>query len=148
MQAKSISAKAKEFWEKAKTIKNIEVIIAVIVIGIVLLIYASTLPTDKSKKLTAEQDFQVTASDVEQRLAEILSQIDGAGRVCVMITYESTDHSMEVGNQESTSLKIKGVIIVAEGADDIGVKLNLIRATQTVLAIKANTIEVFVMKNK
>ncbi len=148
MQAKSISAKAKEFWEKAKTIKNLEVIIAVIVIGIVLLIYASTLPTDKSKKVSAEQGMQVTASNAEQRLAEILSQIDGAGRVCVMITYESLGNSAEVGNQESAPIKIKGVIIVAEGADDITVKLNLIRATQTVLAIKANTIEVFVMKNK
>ncbi len=147
MQAKSISAKAKEFWEKAKTIKNIEVIIAVVVIGIVLLIYASTLPSDKSKKQAASSDSQVIGADVELRLAEILSQIDGAGKVCVMITYETGDYSREVSNQEY-SPNIKGVIIVAEGADDIAVKLNLIRATQTVLAIKANTIEVFVMKNK
>jgi len=147
MQAKSISAKAKEFWEKAKTIKNIEVIIAVVVIGIVLLIYASTLPSDKSKKQAASSDAQVIGADVELRLAEILSQIDGAGKVCVMITYETGDYSREVSNQEY-SPNIKGVIIVAEGADDIAVKLNLIRATQTVLAIKANTIEVFVMKNK
>lgn len=41
---------------------------------------------------------------------------------------------------------IKGVVIVASGADDMNVKLDLIRASQTLLNIEASCIEVFVGK--
>ena len=75
----------------------------------------------------------------------ILSQIEGAGRVSVMITYEKNDYAAEA-SAEAGEPKIKGVIIVAEGAQDVAVRLNLIRAAQTVLDIKSDTIEVFVMK--
>ena len=89
MQAKAISAKAKEFWEKAKTIKNIEIIIAVIAIGIVLLIYASTLSSNKIKNTSLPSANQIAGEGEEERLAAILSQIEGAGRVSVMITTRS-----------------------------------------------------------
>ncbi|MGI6213207.1 MAG: hypothetical protein ACOYIQ_01475 [Christensenellales bacterium] len=145
MQAKAISAKAKEFWEKAKTIKNIEIIIAVIAIGIVLLIYASTLSSNKIKNTSLPSANQIAGEGEEERLAAILSQIEGAGRVSVMITYEKNDYAAEA-SAEAGEPKIKGVIIVAEGAQDVAVRLNLIRAAQTVLDIKSDTIEVFVMK--
>lgn len=147
MQASGVASRLKEFWGKAKTIKNLEVIIAVIVIGVVLLIYASAISTDKTKKGGIGAETSTFAEGEELRLAEILSQIEGAGKVSVMITYEQKDEGIEVATEKKVS-KIKGVIIVAEGAKDVGVRLNLIRATQTVLNVKSNTIEVFVMKNK
>ena len=42
--------------------------------------------------------------------------------------------------------EIKGVIVVAEGADDARVRLELMRALQTILDINANNIEIFAMK--
>jgi len=42
--------------------------------------------------------------------------------------------------------EIKGVIVVAEGADDVNVKLALQRAVQTVLQVKAEKVEIFTMK--
>lgn len=144
--------KAKEFYEKAKTIKNIEIIVAVILIAIVLLIYASSV--NSQAKYTSNLDTSTTNTlEIEDRLANVLSQIEGVGRVSVMITYKeelTTKSVSTLGNKEvkSSESDIKGVIIVAEGANDIAVKLNLIRATQAVLNINANTIEVFAMKNK
>ena len=41
--------------------------------------------------------------------------------------------------------KIRGVIVVAEGASDIGVKLNLYNAVQTVLQVEASKVDVFEM---
>lgn len=41
--------------------------------------------------------------------------------------------------------QIRGVIIVAEGADNISVKMNLLRAAQTALDIPASKVEVFSM---
>ena len=39
--------------------------------------------------------------------------------------------------------EIKGVIVVAEGASDMKVKLKLMQATATVLGINANSIQIF-----
>lgn len=41
--------------------------------------------------------------------------------------------------------EIKGVIVIAEGAYDINVKLELLRAVQTALGVSSNKVEVFVM---
>ena len=42
--------------------------------------------------------------------------------------------------------QIKGVIVIAEGAADLNVKLNLYKAVQTVLQINATKVDVFEMK--
>ncbi len=121
-------------------------------------------------------------SSVEERLAETLSCIRGAGRVQVMITYETGTQivpAMSTDVQSSTSQstseggttvnenrtestrpaslqeealvltekapEVRGVIVIAEGAADIAVKLRLERAVETVLGVDANCIEVFEM---
>ncbi|MFA6866152.1 MAG: hypothetical protein WCR54_01415 [Clostridia bacterium] len=55
------------------------------------------------------------------------------------------------GNSQPYILKeitppIKGVIVVAEGANNAVVKLAIMRACQTILQINANNIEIFTMK--
>ena len=42
---------------------------------------------------------------------------------------------------------VKGVIVIAEGADDIKVRLNLVNAVCTALAVDADKVEIFT-KNK
>jgi stage III sporulation protein AG len=46
------------------------------------------------------------------------------------------------------SPKVLGVIVVAEGADDIGVKLNLLEAVQTVLNVSPDRVDVYKMNNE
>lgn len=46
---------------------------------------------------------------------------------------------------KENSPKIKGVIVVAEGADDIGVRLNLLSAVQTILDIRPDQVNVYKM---
>ena len=41
---------------------------------------------------------------------------------------------------------VLGVVIVAEGADDLSVQLALSRAAQTALGVEASKVEVFEMK--
>lgn len=43
--------------------------------------------------------------------------------------------------------KIRGVIVIAEGAGDIRVKMDLLRAVQTVLSVDAECVDVFVMNS-
>ena len=78
------------------------------------------------------------ASQQEQRIAEVLSAMAGAGRVEVALYYarETTGSSGEP----------TGALVVAQGADDMQVRLNLIRAVRTLLGLPENAVDVFVME--
>lgn len=121
MADKKLLANSKLF-QKLKNIKHIEIIIAVIFAVIILLIYMSSLETKTSNS---------QATNLETRLERILSDIEGAGEVSVLIN---------TSNKES----IDGVIIVASGAENIGVRLNILKAVETVLKIPTAQIEILV----
>lgn len=60
---------------------------------------------------------------------------------------------MKSGQEEAMVLKeveprIRGVIVIAEGADDIKVRMDLLRAVSKVLAIELERIEVFTMEKE
>jgi stage III sporulation protein AG len=184
----------KDTFGKIKKIKNIEVIGAILVAALILGIYV--LPGQKSNNDTkAEQTVISNNKDVntaaEDKLKSILSGIEGAGKVEVMITYEtgpelvtaqevdkqtnvvtekdssgrSKQSESTVENQKPVTVKesggdsalvlvekqptVRGVIVVAEGADSIKVKLSLLKAVQTALQVSPEKVDVFVMnKNK
>ncbi|MDO4543245.1 MAG: hypothetical protein Q4C01_01720 [Clostridia bacterium] len=136
---------------------------------------------------TAESTAQIYANDeLEKRLIEVLSQIRGAGKVEVMVTYQTrgeivtatinqTDESVsesetsagitrnedrrvvtEVatvtnsGGTEPIILSelepvVRGVIVVAEGAADPAVRMDLQRAVAAVTGVPLGSIEVFEM---
>jgi stage III sporulation protein AG len=48
---------------------------------------------------------------------------------------------------KEVSPKIRGVIVVAEGADDITVKLNLLSAVETLLSVSPRQVDVYKMKH-
>ena len=155
---------------------------------VVALYFAGTSVGAAEDVQTEQQTVQVQASlttdDLETRLQEVLSCIRGAGRVDVMITYdtgpeivpamttnvnstgsESSEDGRSSSSQQSTEstqpatvsgsdgnepivLKeiepvVRGVIVVAEGAADVTVKLDLQRAVRAVLDIPLSKIEVF-----
>ncbi len=128
------------------------------------------------------------ASQVEEKLGQTLSAINGAGKVEVMITYESGPEIVPAVNQDRQSTdtqedatsggqrsnatvnesqktvtvqgaegsepliikelnpEVRGVVIVAEGAGDLAVRMDLMRAAQTVLNVPLERVEVFEMK--
>ena len=135
---KSLSEKLRAFWAKLKTKKNIEIIIAVVIIGVALIIY-STVTQKTTQKPTAPptttSGHGATGTTTDERLASILSDIAGAGAVSVMITYEADNVT-----------KVQGVMIVAKGASDFKVRSELVTATQTLLGVTARQISVFTMK--
>ena len=120
MSDKKLFANSKLF-QKLKSIKHIEIIIAVIFAVIILLIYMSSVDTKSVS----------TSANLETRLENILSDIEGAGEVSVLINTTSED-------------VIDGVIIVSSGAENVTVKLNILKAVQTVLKIPTAQIEILV----
>lgn len=67
----------------------------------------------------------------EARLSRVLSAMAGAGDVEVAVFY-----------QEETAVPC-GAVIVAQGADDVGVRLQLTRAVCTLLGLEASQVDVF-----
>ncbi len=108
---------------------------------------------------------------LENKLSNVLSKVSGVGKVEVIITLESgfsyeyaTDtetKTMISGGTETTVTtetlilvsnepviekeiypKIKGVIVVAEGAKEVSVRLNILTAVETVLEVDRNNVTI------
>ncbi len=177
---------------KLKADKKLEMAVYVGLALLIVVLYLSTLFPKESQQAALQPEAKSnvytsqTELEVEQRLENVLSSIRGAGRVEVMITYETgpeivtamntdtnTNRSETVDNgkeskveQQTESKKpatvsggggtepivitekqpsVRGVIVVAEGADNIKVRMDLQRAVQTVLDVPAANIEVFAL---
>jgi len=94
----------------------------------------TAMNTTESETVTEEQDSSGGTRRVSQR--DVNSQTVTIG---------------ETGNAKPLVIKemepeIKGVIVIAEGARDIRVKLDLIRAVQTALGVSPQQVEVFEME--
>lgn len=127
--------------------------------------------TENNINETKEEFYENT----EQKLANILSNVKGVGEVKVMIEYSEGKESIMAENRKSeTNLqsdnnqnrneteiafsnnspvllkeiypKVKGVIIVAQGGDNVEIKNQLISAVMSLLDLDANKIEVLTMK--
>ena len=173
-------------FKSLKGIKHIEVIAGICILAVMLLIAFGGNKTEENNSTsgtTAEYE-EVLASELEM----VLGAIKGAGKVEVLITYESTSEivpaydsekqydkttetdsdgvtrSEETGSENSSPVtvngkggsttlvltekmpQIRGVIIVAEGAGNVDVRLDLLRAARTVLCVSADKVDVFEMK--
>lgn len=73
------------------------------------------------------------STDTERRLEKVLEKIIGAGEVQVMITQTPDGETL-------------GVLVVAEGAGNISVKIEILRAVKTLLGVNADRIEIIEMR--
>jgi len=162
--------KEKGIIAKIKSVKNIEIIF-VGILGIVVILIMLSSFNFNNNETSDTFSTEVYVTQLEKKLSTILSNVECAGKVSVMITVESgmeTITAVETtttttGNDTKTTTspilvggkivvlkelypKITGVLIVAEGADSIKVKLELLKATSSVLSIDENIVEIFTMK--
>ncbi|MEA4965739.1 MAG: hypothetical protein VB055_07955 [Oscillospiraceae bacterium] len=161
--------------EAGKFLKKFRYAALVLLLGAALLL----IPTGNGQAAT-EQETETSAAetdaqpDLEERLAALLSQVEGAGRVCVMLTVRAgeetvyqTDSSTEqndedgsksvevttvlTGSDEPVTTKILspvylGAVVVAEGGDLASVRLNLVSAVSSLTGLGADKITVMKMK--
>lgn len=142
----------------------------VLVVGIALMLIPGR---EKTQEIPPDTQETVNQPDIEQRLAQILSQIDGAGKVSVFVSVEegelvvyqqdedvNTDGSgrfdtvtVTDSNRTQSGLvqqvippKYQGVIVVCQGAQKASVRLNIIEAVAKVTGLGTDRISVLKMK--
>lgn len=179
--------------DRKKLIENSAI---VVIIGIIIIIAGSTIfssnkPDTKAQQQKAENTVDVarqstSSSDLlEAKLKSVLAQMQGVGKVEVMITYESSGEEIpaydikksESNTQEKdneggtrsiieedcdsvlayedtpgggkapvilkeTEPEVRGVLVVAEGADSITVRQRIISAVTVVLDVPVHKVEV------
>lgn len=80
-----------------------------------------------------------TGTREEKRIAQVLSLIDGAGQVEVALFYAPGDNG--------TTGSPTGAVVVAQGAEKLPVRLELIRALRTLLSLPESAVDVFTMND-
>lgn len=121
------------FWAALKGAKRMEWIIALAVAAALILLIASRNPAEG------------TRTAIEVRMEAVLSAVRGAGRVRVLVS-EHESASQAFSSSES-AVTTRGVVIVADGADDIRVALELSGAAQALLGVDADKIQVLKMED-
>ena len=158
--------KVTDFVKKNKLISYLIAIFIAILLSIVLF-----SGTNSTKNTNEQLDNIEYVETLETRLSDALSSVLGAGKVKVVITVESgmetvlaTKVSINQNNgvverkEEPITVngktvvikenypKITGVLIVAQGAENISVKTRILNATVSLLDINVNDIEILTMK--
>lgn len=179
--------------EKRK-LSTIENLIIIVILGVIIILAGSYLANSNDTEDTMNEASSVSSpdkrttqsgysiegqdvvADIERRLSELLSKVEGAGQVSVMVYADTGSEqvpayndvqdtrnderadgkSLEIsetrqlalaGTDEPVILKviipqIKGVVVVAEGADDILIKAQLNNAVCTLLGIPEHRVQI------
>jgi len=155
-----------EKFRNNKKFQTIFIVVAVVIVLLVLLFF--NFGKSNSETAYSETDY---VTSLENKLSEVLSKVEGAGKVSVVINVESgmeTVLAMKTTTTETTYgtetvetpilvngktvvlkemfPKVIGVLIVSEGASSISVMTKLQQATVSLLNINVNQIEILKMQ--
>jgi stage III sporulation protein AG len=163
---KKIGAHVKQKLEKTDRQKWI----VLLLIGVLLLVIA--LPTDSATETEedagqgtswllgstedseVENDTTLSSTDsyearLESRLEEMISKVEGVGEVEVMITLEDMGESVVVEDSlyETKQIRpeIRGVCVVAQGASNAQIKVEIYKMVQALFSLEAHKISIVEM---
>jgi stage III sporulation protein AG len=192
-----ITDRLKEYYRGNDKKKLIESSVIFIIIGIIIVIAAGSfmdkgnrkdtgIANNDNKKEDVVKDYSQNEISLEEKVEDILSKIEGAGRVDVLITYASGkelvpvydtksaennteekdsgngmrsikqyDNERAVAYEESqngikkpvvakeVNPEVRGVLVVADGAENDVVREKLVMAVQALVDVPAYRVQVF-----
>ncbi len=164
--------KKKSILDSVKNNRKLHYFLIFITICFIAVFFVFSLDKTESLNQTNNTVIGEYVSSLEKRLSSSLSKVKGAGKIEVVITVESgmetvlamktTTTVNENGKKETVETpilvngktvtlkenypRITGVLIVAEGADNIMVLSKIQQATVSLLDINLNQIEILTMK--
>lgn len=155
---------------KSKKLKGWELLLAIAICIIVIVIFFSGfsgINLGSKPDYVSSESFESYKKNLEHKVEEVVGAIEGVGRVEVAITLDGTVEKVYAYETKTTSTgsvseivfsngtpvvikevppTVKGVVIVAGGADNAIVKLNILRAVTVLLDVDFNKIEVIKYK--
>ena len=111
-----------------------------------LLILVMCIPTGTDSNILEEEKQQVQAGELEVRLEQVLSAMEGVGEVKVMITMETETDSMF--GSETKGQKVCGVVIVAQGAGNATVNARISDVVKALFSIDVHKISIVKMRSQ
>lgn len=121
--------RAVEFLKRIAGEKKLATLVLMLLCGLALIGLSFAFSQQEEQRADYGRDVTYAAGGVEERLSHVLSQIAGAGQVEVLVTE---------GEQG-----VVGVLVVADGAQELSVRTELMRAAMTALDVPADAVEVF-----
>ena len=156
--------------KKLKKSIKIEYLIVIIISVLILifLIFSEGGLGSSSKKNASYESYSIT---LEKNLEMLLSEVNGAGKIKVMVTVDGSEEQVYLKNSETiiengvktvkesivliggkpylvktNNPNIVGVIVVCEGGDNLSVKVNLVEIITTTLSVNADCVRIIKMK--
>ncbi len=132
-------------------LKNEKAVKIFVLLGfaIIVLIFLSEIfwkNPEAPENSEAESQASEYAGSLERRLEKILSEIDGAGEIHVMITMDTSGEEVYSAKKSNISAsimpKVRGVIVICEGAGNIIVKQKVSEAVSRVFGIGLTRVSV------
>ncbi|MCC8182016.1 MAG: stage III sporulation protein AG [Clostridiales bacterium] len=156
--------------EKAKELlKRYQYVLLVLALGVGLMLWpsgeenADTSETETDAQ-TAENSLDDTVADLERRMAQALSQMQGVGETTVVLTVKSGTQRVlatdENGDERETVIvsagssqqetvtvqeiapQLQGALVVCVGGGDPEVKLQVLQAVEALTGLSANQISI------
>ena len=122
-----------QLFQRLRGVRHLEWILAIFAVAALLIFVAGLSDGQPAENV----------SSLEARLERVLSAVEGAGEVRVMINEPEAAQAAFM-SQDSEN-KPAGVLVVAQGAGDIGVSMELSRAVQALLGVDAASVEILKM---
>ena len=169
--------------EKMKTFisgdsKKVKIVVAIGLVGMLLIMASEMLGSngkEQKKENTTNFSYNDYTTQLEEKLTDVISSIQGVGECKVMITLENTAESVYATNNENKSdekssnkkdeyvfyessqgetpvlikeylPKVQGVTVVCSGGDDITVKEKIIESVTSLFNISTNRVSVSKIK--
>ena len=160
--------KIKNLINKFKSIKNIEIYLALVLGLIVIAAVAigSGFSTGNSTKSVSDDSY---IAIMENKIASVVGKIEGCGNVTVAISHDANEEKVYAyetekspsGTETTTVATFKGeplviktlppnilgVVIVAEGADNPIIKMKIKEVVVTLLDVDVSKVQVFTHKS-
>lgn len=147
-------------------VKKYQYVLLVVLVGVVLML----IPQSPGASQPVAQTEETVQPDLQMQLAAILGQISGVGKVEVLLTeaagadtvYQVDTRQNQANadtviitdrNREETGLVkqilppvYRGAVVVCQGADSAGVRLDVVDAVKSVTGLSSDCITVLKMK--
>ena len=165
----------KKFFQKIKSVKNIELYLALafaIVAVVVIFVVGNGTQSASNTNTQDVANFNEYIAHIENKLTNVIGKMDGVKNVTVAVScsaeaetvYAYETESVTSNGKETVTSKIVtvsgkplvvkvlppeiyGVVVVADGADDPVVKYKIIQVVVTLLDTSADKVQVFTYKS-